>query len=290
MSRWAWCNGQLCAESEILLPVRDTAALYGASLFETLRCYGGHPFRLEQHLQRLRGWMNRLHLFAGARGRADLETPVVQHAIASLLEANGLLGGDARLRLTVTAGSEEIPPSCFILAERISPEQIAKWQAGITAVLLPDPRGVIRGEQPKWGNYAWHIEAQLLAKTQGADEAIWFNREGYVTEGAFSNVFVWYGECLLTPPLEEGVLAGITRQVVFEIATQLGVDCREERIPASLLPHAQAIFLTSSVREIVPVVRLDRASLPVHPVVECLHSTYQEQVKNEKRDSSLCPE
>lgn len=262
------------------MPVRDTAVLYGASLFETLRCYGGHPFRLEQHLQRLRRWMERLHLFAGRQERVEIETPIVRHAIASLLEANGLLGGDARLRITVTAGSEEIPPSCFMLAERISPEQIAKWQAGISAVLLPDPRGV-RGEQPKWGNYAWHIEAQLLAKTQGADEAIWFNREGYVTEGAFSNVFAWYGECLLAPPLEEGVLAGITRQVVFEIAQQMGVECREERIPTSLLPQAQAIFLTSSVREIVPVVRLDSVSLPIPPLVARLQTAYHALIKQE---------
>lgn len=280
MSRWAWYNGQLCAESEIRLSVRDAAALYGASLFETLRCYSGNPFRLEQHLQRLRRWMNRLHLFAGARERIEIETPMVRHAIASLLEANGLLGGDARLRLTVTAGSEEVPPSFFMLAERISPEQIATWQAGITAVLLPDPRGV-RGEQPKWGNYVWHIEAQLLAKTLGADEAIWLNREGYVTEGAFSNVFVWHGKRLLTPPLEEGVLAGITRQAVFEIATQLGVDCLEERIPARLLPHAQAIFLTSSVRGIVSVVRLDSEPLPIHPVVARLQTAYHELVKQE---------
>jgi len=280
MSRWAWYNGRLCTESEILLPVRDTAVLHGASLFETLRCYGGHPFRLEQHLQRLRRWMGRLHLFARSREMIDLSTPTVRPAIARLPKANGFFDGDTPLRITVTAGSEEISPTCFRLAERISPEQIAKWQAGITAVLLPDPRGVT-GEQPKWGNYAWHIEAQQLAKEQGADEAIWFNREGYVTEGALSNVFVWHGERLLTPPLEEGILAGITRQVVIEIAQQMGIECREERIPASLLPHAQAIFLTSSVREIVPVVRLDSAPLHVHPVVARLQTAYHALIKQE---------
>lgn len=280
MALWAWCNGRLCAESELHLPIRDAAVLYGASLFETMRCYDGHPFRLEQHLQRLRRWMERLHLFAHARQIVDLSTSAVQQAIANLLEANDLLGVDARLRITVTAGSELIAPSYFMLAERISPEQIARWQAGVPAALLPDPRAV-RGEQPKWGNYAWHLEAQLLARVQGADETIWFNREGYVTEGALSNVFVWYTERLLTPPLEEGIIAGITRQAVFEIARQMGIECREKRIHASLLPHAQAVFLTNSVREIVPVIRLDDVPIPVAQVVKNLQAKYQSLVKGQ---------
>jgi len=278
MSRWAWCNGQLCAESELRLPVRDGAVLYGASLFETLRCYNGRPFLLEQHLQRLRRWVERLHLFARVRESMDLSTPAIQHAIPRLLEANGLLNGDARLRITVTAGSEETPPCCFMLTERISPEQIAKWQVGIAAMRWPDPRSVT-GEQPKWGHCAWYIEAQLLARAHGAEETIWFNGEGYVTESAISNVFVWYEDRLLTPPLEEGVLAGITRQVVLGIARQLGIECREERIPIGLLPYVQAMFLTNSVREIVPVIRLDGASLPTHPVVERLQKAYRERVR-----------
>ncbi|MCS6830094.1 MAG: aminotransferase class IV [Armatimonadota bacterium] len=279
MTRWAWCNGLLCAEHELLLPVRDGAVLYGASLFETLRCYDGHPFRLEQHLQRLRRWMERLHLFARARQAIDLSTSAVQYAVAQLLEANGLLDGDARLRITVTAGSEEVPPSCLMLAGRISPEQIAQWQAGVSAVLLPDPRGV-RGEQPKWGSYAWHLEAQLQAKTQGAEEAIWFSREGYLTEGAISNVFVLHEDRLLTPPLDEGVLAGITRQVVLEIAWQAGVQCSEERVPVALLPRVQAVLLTNSVREIVPVALLDGVPFAVHPLVAKMQEAYRSLVRS----------
>lgn len=271
---WAWCNGRLCTESELNLPVYDGAVLYGASLFETLRCYRGRPFRLEQHLQRLHRWMERLHLFARARQQVRLNTEAVQQAVTELLRANSLLDEDARLRITVTAGSEQTAPSCFMLAERISPEHIAKWKSGIAAVLLPDPRGVT-GEQPKWGNTAWHREAQLRAKVRGADEAIWLNREGYVTEGAISNLFVLHDDRLLTPPLEEGILAGITRQVVFELAQQTGTECREERIPARLLPHAQAIFLTNSVREIVPVISLDGTPVPVHPTVTELQHAYQ---------------
>ncbi|MCS6949022.1 MAG: aminotransferase class IV [Armatimonadota bacterium] len=280
MSRWAWCNGRLCAEGELYVPVRDGAVLYGASLFETLRCYNGHPFRLEQHLQRLRRWLERLRLFRHAREEVELRTPVIRQAIASVLEANGWLQGDVRVRLTVTAGSEKGTPLCFLLAERIPPEQVAQWRSGVTAALLPDPRSV-QGEQPKWGNYAWHLEAQQLAREQGADEAIWFNGRGYLTEGALSNVFVWHEECLLTPPVEEGILAGVARQVVLEIAPQMGIECREEPIPIDLLPHVQAIFLTNSVREVVPVTRLGQRHFRTHPVVTSLQEAYRQQVQRE---------
>ena len=280
MALWAWSNGRLCAESELHLPVRDEAVLYGASLFETLRCYNGYPFRLEQHLQRIRCWMERLRLFAHARQMVDLSTLAVRQAIAHLLEANGLRDGDARLRITVTAGSEQIAPSCFMLAERISPGQVAKWQAGIAAVRLPDPRSVT-GELPKWGNYACHFEAQLLAKAQAAEEAIWFNKEGFLTEGALSNLFILHEHRLLTPPLEEGILAGITRQAIFEIAQQMGIECLEERIPLSLLSQAHAVFLTNSVREIVPVVRLDGVPLPKCLTVARLQEAYRLLVQQE---------
>lgn len=280
MSRWAWCNGGLCAESELSVPVRDAAVLYGASLFETWRCYRGHPFRLEQHLQRLRRWLERLKLFARAREEVDLSTSTIQQALAALLEVNGLLEGDARVRLTVTAGGGEVAPCCFLLAERISPEQQARWRAGVTAVLLPDPRGA-RGEQPKWGNYAWHLEAHLLAQAQGAEEAIWFNRDGYLTEGVFSNLFLWHEDRLYTPPLEEGILAGVTRQVVLELASHLSIDCRVERLPVDLLSRADAVFLTNSVREIVPVIRLGETPLPTYPIVSQLQEAYRQEVQRE---------
>ncbi|GIV18343.1 MAG: 4-amino-4-deoxychorismate lyase [Armatimonadota bacterium] len=278
MTSWAWCNGQLCAENELRLPVRDEAVLYGASLFESLRCYNGHPFRLEQHLQRLRRWMERLSLFARTRQMVAISTPAVRHAIANLLEANGLLEEDARLRITVTAGSEQVAPSCFILAERINPEQIAKWRTGVAAVLLPEPHGGA-GEYPKWGSFAWHIEHLLRAKAHGADEAIWFNRNGCVTESTVSNIFVWDHNQLLTPPVEDGILAGITRQIVIEIAQSLGFQCHEEHIPASLLPSAQGVFLTNSVREIVPVIRLNDEPLEVPPIVTTLQEAYRSLVQ-----------
>lgn len=281
---WAWKDGTLLPADEACLNVRDSAILHGASLFETLRCYSGHPFRLEAHLQRLHRWLEQLHLFARAREHLDLSIPAIQNALACLLDACGLLEGDARLRITVTAGSAHCPPSCFLLADKITVEQMAQWKAGGKAVLLSDPRWA-RAELPKWGSYAWHIEAQLYAQAHEAEEAIWVNRAGYVTEGAISNVFIWHENTLKTTPLQEGVLAGITRQVVLEIAERLCIPCHEERIPTHYLREAQAVLLTNSVREIVPVTHLDGTPLAQHPVVAQLQQAYRQLVQDETTPS-----
>lgn len=277
---WVYKDGLLCRVDEACLGVHDGAVLYGASLFETLRCYRGHPFRLEAHLHRLRRWTEQLRLFAQARAHLDLNPSTLLHAIHQLLHANRLTNTDTRLRITVTAGSKHCLPTCFLLASPISAEQEETWKRGIGAVLLPDPRSV-DAEVPKWGSYAWHIEAQLEAQARGADEAIWFRREGTITEGAVSNVFVWHENLLRTPPLQEGILAGITRQVVFEIADRLNIDYREERLPIHILRQAQAVMLTNSVREIVPVTHLDGTPLPLHPIISQIQHAYRQLVHEE---------
>lgn len=280
MSRWVWCNGQLYPEEEVSLSPRDRAVLHGASLFETLRCYRGYPFRLQEHLNRLLQWMSRLNLFQHARTYLQMDSDAIRRAVSQLLQANDLLNTDARLRITVTAGSEGVEPKCLLWAEPLLPEQIARWRSGIRATLLPTPFAW-RGEMPKWGSYAWHAEAQLLAQAKGAEEAIWFTRDGYLTEGTYSNLFLWYEEQLLTPPLEEGILAGVARQLVLHIAQTERIAYRVERLPVELLQKAHAVFLTNAVREIVPVTHLDDTPLPVHPVVERLQEAYGRIVARE---------
>ncbi|MEJ5253526.1 MAG: aminotransferase class IV [Chthonomonadetes bacterium] len=280
--QWAWKDGKLVPEAEACLNVRDGAVLHGASLFETLRCYSGHPFRLEAHLQRLHCWMQHLRLFARRGEGLDLSTPTIRSAIAQLLDACGLQERDARLRITVTAGSEHCPPSYFLLADEITAEQKAQWQRGIRAILLPDPRSA-QTELPKWGSYAWNMEAQLHAQSRGAQEAIWVNSAGYLTEGAISNLFIWHEGILKTPPLQEGILAGITRQVVFQIAERLHIPCREERLPVHHLYGAQAVMLTNSVREIVAVTHLDDNPLSQHPIVARLQQAYRQLIEEEQQ-------
>lgn len=280
MSQWIWCNGRLYPEEEVALSVRDRAVLHGASLFETLRCYRGYPFRLQEHLNRLHHWMSRLALFEYARTRLQIDSDTIHQAVLQLLQTNDLLNTDARLRITVTAGSAQVEPKCLLWAEPIPPEQINRWRLGIRATLLPTPFAW-HEEMPKWGSYAWHAEAQLLAQAKGAEEAIWFTSEGYLTEGTYSNLFLWYEEQLLTPPLEEGILAGITRQLVLDIAQTEQIEYRVERIPVELLHKAHALFLTNAVREIVPVTHLDDTPLPTHPIVERLQEAYRRIVAQE---------
>jgi branched-chain amino acid aminotransferase len=279
--RWIWFNGELLPTERACLNVLDGAVLHGAALFETLRCYQGFPFRLEQHLQRMRRWLASLRLFQKAQREVDLRTSVIEQAIASLISANGLQQQDARLRLTVTAGSETVSAACFITAAALSVQQIDRWQQGISVIVRHDPRAG-GGERPKWSSYAVHLEAQLEAAVSGADEVIWFNAQQRITEGASSNVFAWNGRRLVTPPLQEGVLAGITRDVVLNLCAQEGIPCAEAPLSVCELMTAEAVFLTNSVREIVPVRWLEGRPFGAHPLTTQLQLAYRQLVQTER--------
>ncbi len=283
--QWIWYNGELVPAGQARLSVLDGAVLHGAALFETLRCYRGFPFRLEQHLQRMRRWLAALRLFASARQQVDLRTPFIEQAVASLIRANDLQSADARLRLTVTAGSEWSQPACFLTATVLSPQQIARWREGAGVLLRPDPRAGT-GERPKWSSYAAHLEAQYEAKALGREEVIWFNAQGNITEGATSNVFAWDGRHLVTPPLHEGILAGITRETVMQLCAQEGIPCIEAPLSVGELLSAEAVFLTSSVREIVPVTQLEDRPLKPHPLIQQLQTAYRQLVEKERACST----
>jgi branched-chain amino acid aminotransferase len=279
--QWVWWNGELIAEQNARLSVLDGAVLHGAALFETFRCYRGFPFRLEPHLKRLRRWLHSLQLFERARQQADLSVPTIAAAVARLIEANQLQETDARVRLTVTAGSSASAPACFLIATPLTAEELSRWREGISAVLRPDPRAG-GGERPKWSSYAAHLEAQYEANALGAEEVIWFNAQERITEGATSNVFAWNGRELVTPPLQEGILAGITREAVMQICAQRGIPCIEAPLPVHDLLLAEAVFLTSSVREVVPLRRLQHRPFAAHPLTVQLQTAYRQLVETER--------
>jgi branched-chain amino acid aminotransferase len=256
--QWVFVNGELVRESVARVSALDRGLLQGYGLFETMRSYGGHVFRLEEHHQRL---------CAGAAALA-LEMPLsltgLGEAVHTVLEGNGL--ADAYLRLTLTAGpalgvTEEADPSqaqVILFARELTEYPEALYRRGMAAVISRVRRNETSPlSRVKSLNCLDNLLAREEARREGAEEAILLNSRGLVAEGSASNVFLVRGSNLLTPSIRSGALPGITRQVVLEMATAVGLEAEEAEIEPAALFDATETFLTSSIKEVMPLTRLD---------------------------------
>ena len=278
-------NGAYVRREEARLSPLDRGFLYGYGLFETMRSYGGCIFRLDRHLARL---MRSAEQFALA---AALDPVELEQAISKTLEANKL--SDARIRLTVSAGEGQrglSPPTSgkatiIVVAEKFAPSPSRIYEEGVCAAIV----GTRRNSQSplsriKSLNYLDSLIAQSEAVTRGADEAIMLNESGFVAEGSTSNIFLAVDGKLVTPSPESGILPGITREAVLELAHALGIAVVEGEIPPSDLLRADEAFFTASVREIVPVVMVDGKAIgsgKPGEVTRRLMAAYKELVRKE---------
>ncbi|MDO8491940.1 MAG: aminotransferase class IV [Dehalococcoidia bacterium] len=254
MADIVFLNGALVPKQDARISAFDYGFLYGYGLFETVRAYSGRVFRLEQHLTRLARGAEVLGL------SAKLTSFDLKKAIYDVLEANHL--SEARVRLTVSAGAGEPiadldtcpAPTVFIAAQQISPQLQRAYQNGYKAVVSrwrqpgqPSPAGV------KSLNYLRNVLAKAEAKKAGADEALLLNDRGYLAEGTACNVFLVDSGKLATPSLESGVLPGVTRDAVLEMARRLQLRVEEREVSLPELLKAQEAFLTSAVIEVMPL-------------------------------------
>jgi branched-chain amino acid aminotransferase len=258
-----YLNGQLVPQSEAKLSPFDHGFLYGYGLFETMRAYDGHIFRLDSHLARLRCSAESIGLTNGVltteEGKESLKA-----ACMATLEANGLK--EARIRLTVSAGEGDMTPdprtrsnpTILITVRKLDPLPPEKYETGFKATvssLRRNSRSPL--SRLKSTCYMENILARTTAMASGYDEAILLNEQGYVAEGSITNVFlVSHGE-LITPSAESGVLAGITREAVLEIARTSNIRATERLVNLDELVEAQEAFVTNSILELMPLVSLE---------------------------------
>jgi len=249
-----YINGKIVPEDEARVSVFDRGFMRGDGLFETMRAYGGRVFMLNEHLARLDRGLEALRF--GFRS-ADLD---LEEAVVETVRANNL--ASARVRAQVMRGvgttaftaRADTPPTVVVSAMPLG-EDLQEPLKVIISSIRRDERSPLAGI--KTMNYLPNILARMEAEDAGADDAIMLNYAGHVAEGCSSNVFLVRSGKLITPDLASGVLPGITRQVVLDIASKMGVPTVEKEVDPELLFSAEEVFLTSSTREIVPVARID---------------------------------
>jgi branched-chain amino acid aminotransferase len=259
MSEIIYCNGRLIPRSKVRLSPFDHGFLYGYGLFETMRGYQGHIFRLDRHLNRLRHSAQSLGLTHSdlhvVEGKQSLET-----ACTEILEANKLKS--ARLRLTVSAGEGDMAPdlstcsnpTILITARSLTNLPPEKYESGFKAALSSLRRN---SQSPlsrlKSTCYMENILARMAARAAGYDEAILLNEKGYIAEGSTTNIFLVSNGELVTPCAESGILSGITREAVLEIASAANIKTVERQVGLEELIKAEEAFITNSILEIMPL-------------------------------------
>jgi 4-amino-4-deoxychorismate lyase len=234
--------------SEPVLHADDEALLRGRAAFETIRVYGGRPFRLDEHLERL------------ARSAELIGLPAVERPALASLAVEALAAAnepEAVLRLFWTPGREGSErPSGLALVSTLPPGLEDERARGLRLVSVPwAPSALLAGA--KSTSYAPNMAAQAEARRRAADDALFVAPDGAVLEAPTANVWLREGRTLLTPSLELGVLAGVTRRVVIEAAPSLGYAVLEGSFPLDRVQAADEVLLSSSVRELMPVVAVD---------------------------------
>lgn len=254
-----WVDGKYYEKDEAKISVFDHGLLYGDGVFEGIRAYNGKVFRLKQHVERL---------YASARS-VLLEIPMTPEQMSALVEdcvkVNGL--SDAYIRLVVTRGFGDLgfdPRKCkqatvFCIADKIALWPAEVYERGLSAVTstVPVNQSHALAPQIKSLNYLSHIMAKMEASNAGADEALMLESTGQVAEGTGQNVFIVTGRRVRTAPGYHGILRGVTREAVMELAREAGYEVAEEPLTRYDLYTADEVFLTGTAAEVVGVVKVD---------------------------------
>ena len=263
MAEIIYLNGKLVPRFEARLSPFDHGFLYGYGLFETMRAYRGHIFRLDSHVTRLCHSAERIGLTQSILTTEDGKQSL-KAACVTTLAANKLKG--ARIRLTVSAGEGDMTPdpgkysspTILVAAGDLVRTPPKEYETGFRATLSSLRRN---SQSPlsglKSSCYMENILARMTARAAGCDEAILLNEQGYLAEGSTTNIFLASNEELITPSLESGVLPGITREVVLEIAHAASIKTVERQVELEELIEAEEAFVTNSVLEVMPLTWFD---------------------------------
>jgi branched-chain amino acid aminotransferase len=282
-----WINGQSMAADVAHLSALDRGFTLADGVFETMRIEDGVVFRLDHHLHRLSG--------ATAALGIGLRTDVGRTVAAAVAAARTAGVQQAGVRITVSRGtslpgvapSPDSEPTVVVAVFALPVFPPGVYANGLSARIATGRRNEYAMTAGlKTIAYTDSVAALVEARAAGADDAIFLDTEGHVSEGTSSNVFVGNGGALGTPPLSCGALPGITRAAVLELAAGLGITVDERPIPGDALFGADEIFLTSSLRAIAPVTSVNSDAIGPStpgPLTRRLMAEYASLVRRETR-------
>lgn len=249
-----YLNGKFVALDQACLPLNDLGIVRGYGVFDFLRTYNGVPFKLREHVQRLQKSAKLIGL------SLPWSTEEIEAIAQDTLGQNNL--PEANIRIVATGGSSADfitplgQPSLMVIVTPVSEYPKEYYEQGVKAIAVQIERFI---PTAKSLNYISAIGALQQAKLTNAVEALYINQQGHVLEGTTTNFFVFRGSQLITP--KENVLNGITKNVVLELAENR-FEIVEQPIDSSELSSCDEAFITSSTKEIMPVVQIDE--LPIH--------------------------
>jgi branched-chain amino acid aminotransferase len=254
-----YINGTLYPKEEAKVSVFDHGLLYGDGVFEGIRCYNGNIFKLEEHIDRLYDSAEAISL------QIQLGRDQLKDAIVSTLKANNLK--DSYIRLVVTRGVGKLGldpfncemPQLVIITDTIQLYPKELYEKGLDAIIVQTIRNHSKALNPtiKSMNYLNNILAKIECLRAGAAEGIMLNTDGYVAECTGDNIFIVKDNEIFTPPVSAGILIGITRNVVIELAKEASITVKEEQLTEDDLYNADECFLTGTAAEIIPVANID---------------------------------
>jgi branched-chain amino acid aminotransferase len=263
MGEVVWINGRAFPRDEARISVFDHGFLYGDSIYETIRTSRGRPFLLDRHLGRLRRSARAIRL------KLDRDPEEYRLAVDEALAAAG--NPESVIRMVVTRGAGDIgyepslcpSPNTLIYVRPMRSIRDERLRQGQRTAILEILRNDRRALSPaiKSGNLLNNILGSFEAREKGVDEGIMLNRRGQITEGTMTNIFMVAGGTIRTAPLEAGILPGITRGFVLEMAADAGLPTLETAFSPEEFRNSDEAFLTGTTRGILPIIAVDDAPI-----------------------------
>jgi len=286
-------NGRIIPLAEANVSVFDRSFLYGDSLYEVVRTYEGKPFRLREHLER----MEKSAVLCSMKFSQSIEEyhREILRSIDAYRAQPGRESEDVYVRIVVSRGSGKIgfglgnletPTLYVIIVEPISMFPNKPFAKGTKLQISSRIRNSPKALDPamKSGNYLNSLLAYLSAAEEGFDDALMVDHQGFLTEGTTYNLFYVNRGIVATAPLDVGILDGITRRAVIDLCVEQGIPVREVRFPKEYLYEADEVFVTSSLKEVLPVLDLDGKKInkgKPGPIAARLAESFRELVKRE---------
>ena len=276
---FTYVNGQVMPNNEVRISPFDHGFLYGVGVFETFRTYNGTPFLLDEHLKRLNRSLQELQI------NLSITSDEVQDILKKLEKANGW--NNAYVRFNVSAGEGEIGlqtapyqhPNIIVFQKQLAAAGPIAEKRG---TWLQTRRNRPEGESRlKSHHYLNNIFGKREAGSDPSIEGLFLTEDGFVAEGVVSNIFWAKERTLYTPALQTGILNGVTRQFVMDLAKESGLHVKEGMYTPDEAESADEVFVTNSIQEIVPLQALGKKAFPgaAGKVVQHLFTQYRSAVR-----------